>query len=216
MREEISYGRLMMMGDEERAEYLASQMSVDSNGLIQVEDNFMDDIIPPGMQVDLVKQWNEISLAMGLPTCIDDIVQDGLTTIEVYRIRNQRSPGDELLDRIGGKEIQIDFTDPRQSPIRAIGETEVRHFIPDPSTVSHAQREPAEWAKKFVWGNNSAPLPKKESTARIWHERKPVPVLEHVEFGNEGFMDDIRHAYAESVGIEAYEVNIDVEEVIYI
>lgn len=216
MREEISYGRLMMMGDEERAEYLASQMTVDSNGLIQVEDNFMDDIIFPGVQVNLVKQWNDISQAMGMPSCIDDIVQDGLATVEVYRIRNQRSAGDELLGGFGGKGIQIDFTDPRQSPIRAFGETEVRHFIPEPSIVSHAQREPAGWAKKFVWGNNSAPLPKKESTARIWHDRKPVPVLEHVEFGNEGFMDDIRHAYAEAVGIEVHEVNIDVEEVIYI
>lgn len=216
MREEISYGRLMMMGDEERAEYLASQMTVDPNDLIQVEDNFMDDIIPPGVQVDLVRQWNEISQAMGMPTCIDDIVQDGLTTIEVYQIRNHRTASDELIDQIGGREIQIDFTYPRQSNInRNMGETEYRG-IPTPSTVSHAQREPSEWAKKFVWGNNSAPLPKKESTARIWHERKPVPVLEYVEFGNEGFMDDIRHAYAESVGIEAYEVNIDVEEVIYI
>lgn len=216
MREEISYGRLMMMGEEERAEYLASQMTVDSNGLVQVEENFMDDIIPPGQQVDLVKHWNEISAVLGMPTSIHDIVQDGLATIEVYRIRNRRSAGDELIDLIGGREIQIDFTEPRQSPIRARGETEVRHYIPEPSTVSHAQREPSEWAKKFVWGNNSAPLPKKESTARIWHDRKPVPVLEHVEFGNEGFMDDIRHAYAESVGIEVHEVNIDVEEVIYI
>lgn len=170
MRTEISYGRLMMMGDEERAKYLASQMTTDSS---------------------------------------DDVAQDDQVTIEVYRIRNQRSVGDLLLE-------QLDFTERRQSPIRSLGETEVRHYIPTPSTVSHAQREPSEWAKNFVWGNNSTPLPKKESTARIWHARKPVPVLEHVAFGSEGFMDDICHAYAESVGIEAYEVNIGIEEVIYL
>lgn len=208
MRTEISYGRLMMMGDEERAEYLASQMTIDSNDTIQVKDNFMDDIIPPGVSIDLLKQWNEFTHAMGMPTTVDDFVQDGLATIETYRIRNQRSAGDILLE-------QLYFTGSRQSPIRALGETEVRHYIPTPSTVSHAQREPSEWAKNFVWGNNSAPLPKKESTARIWHARKPVPVLEHVAFGSEGFMDDICHAYAESVGIEANEVNISIEEVIY-
>lgn len=141
-------------------------------------------------KVDMAAQWNQISKAIGFPTMEEDL-SDALVRLEVV------------------------ITQARPSINKSMGECEMRPF-PMPSTVSHAQREPSEWAKKFVWGNNSQPLPKKESTARVWRERKPVPVLDNVEFGNEFFLDDVRSAYAEAMGVDCQEIYIDVPDVIYV
>lgn len=212
MRERISHGRLMMMGDEERAEYMASQMTIDSDGLVQVEDNFMNDVIPSGQKVDLLKHWNDITRALGMPLCADDLVEDRHTTIEVYQIRNRRTASDELIDLIGGMEIQIDFTSPRQSPIRAYGETEVRHYIPDPSIVSHAQREPAAWTKDFFWGKTREAISEPARQAKNYRDRKPVPKLNSPVYGNDCYLDDIRAAVAEGLDIDFNEVIIDIPE----